>query len=156
MEVGPDGKLYLLEYGTGWFTKNADAGLSRIDYNGGNRPPMISGIHVDKTSGVLPFAVKATVDAKDLEKDKVTYTWNFGNGKTSGRQQHLKSLIRTILPVIIIFLLKQKMIKGAAAKSSFVNVYAGNEAPIVNIALSGSNKSFYLPAHLLNMMCQWT
>ena len=33
MEVGPDGKLYLLEYGTGWFTKNADAGLSRIDFN---------------------------------------------------------------------------------------------------------------------------
>ena len=43
MEVGPDGKLYCLEYGTGWFTKNPDAGLSRIDYNGGNRPPMISG-----------------------------------------------------------------------------------------------------------------
>ena len=55
MEVGPDGKLYLLEYGTGWFTKNPDAGLSRIDYNGGNSPPMISGIHVDKTSGILPF-----------------------------------------------------------------------------------------------------
>lgn len=33
MEVGPDGKLYLLEYGTGWFVKNPDAGLSRIDYN---------------------------------------------------------------------------------------------------------------------------
>ena len=33
MEVGPDGKLYLLEYGSGWFQKNADAGLSRIDYN---------------------------------------------------------------------------------------------------------------------------
>ena len=37
MEVGPDGKLYLLEYGTGWFQKNPDAGLSRIDYNSGNR-----------------------------------------------------------------------------------------------------------------------
>ncbi len=33
MEAGPDGKLYLLEYGTGWFQKNPDAGLSRIDYN---------------------------------------------------------------------------------------------------------------------------
>ncbi|HRI21941.1 MAG TPA: ThuA domain-containing protein, partial [Panacibacter sp.] len=32
MEVGPKGKLYGLEYGTGWFTKNADAGLSRVDY----------------------------------------------------------------------------------------------------------------------------
>jgi hypothetical protein len=33
MEVGPDGRLYLLEYGTGWFQKNPDAGLSRIDYS---------------------------------------------------------------------------------------------------------------------------
>lgn len=32
MEIGPDGKLYILEYGTGWFSKNKDAGLSRIDY----------------------------------------------------------------------------------------------------------------------------
>ncbi len=32
MELGPDGKLYILEYGTGWFSKNKDATLSRIDY----------------------------------------------------------------------------------------------------------------------------
>ena len=32
IEVGPDGRFYALEYGTGWFTKNADAGLVRIDY----------------------------------------------------------------------------------------------------------------------------
>lgn len=33
MEAGPDGRLYLLEYGTAWFQKNPDAGLSRIDYS---------------------------------------------------------------------------------------------------------------------------
>ena len=33
MEVGPDGKLYILEYGNGWFVRNADACLSRIDYH---------------------------------------------------------------------------------------------------------------------------
>jgi cytochrome c len=33
MEVGPDGKLYLLEYGTAWYAKNPDAGLSRVDYS---------------------------------------------------------------------------------------------------------------------------
>ena len=32
IELGPDGKLYILEYGLGWFTKNKDSGLSRIDY----------------------------------------------------------------------------------------------------------------------------
>ncbi|WP_118194421.1 ThuA domain-containing protein [Albibacterium indicum] len=35
MEVGPDGRLYLLEYGKGWFAKNPDAGLIRLDYNSG-------------------------------------------------------------------------------------------------------------------------
>jgi hypothetical protein len=32
IELGPDGKLYILEYGTGWFSKNKDCGLSRIDF----------------------------------------------------------------------------------------------------------------------------
>jgi len=32
MELGPDGQLYILEYGTGWFHKNKDSGLSRIDF----------------------------------------------------------------------------------------------------------------------------
>jgi glucose/arabinose dehydrogenase len=32
IEVGPDGRFYILEYGTGWFSKNPDAGLVRIDY----------------------------------------------------------------------------------------------------------------------------
>ena len=35
MEVGPDGKIYILEYGNGWFQKNPEAALSRIDYNAG-------------------------------------------------------------------------------------------------------------------------
>jgi glucose/arabinose dehydrogenase len=33
MELGPDGRLYILEYGTGWFSKNKDSGLSRIDFS---------------------------------------------------------------------------------------------------------------------------
>ena len=34
MEMGPDGRLYLLEYGSQWFKKNADAALSRVEYRG--------------------------------------------------------------------------------------------------------------------------
>lgn len=33
IEVGPDGQLYLLEYGSGWFEGNPDAALSRIYYD---------------------------------------------------------------------------------------------------------------------------
>jgi cytochrome c551/c552 len=35
MEVGPDNKIYTLEYGSGWFQRNPEAALSRIDYNAG-------------------------------------------------------------------------------------------------------------------------
>lgn len=35
MEVGPDGKIYVLEYGKGWFSQNPDAAISRIDYYDG-------------------------------------------------------------------------------------------------------------------------
>jgi cytochrome c len=58
MEVGPDGKIYILEYGNGWFSKNADAALSRIDYNAGElkksptapRPPNAPGAPVDSAA----------------------------------------------------------------------------------------------------------
>jgi len=33
----PDGRLYLLGQGTGWYTQNADAGLARLDYVRGNK-----------------------------------------------------------------------------------------------------------------------
>ncbi|WP_332367554.1 PQQ-dependent sugar dehydrogenase [Spirosoma telluris] len=41
MEFGPEGDLYMLEYGSGWFTQNDDARLVRIEYNGGNRKPIV-------------------------------------------------------------------------------------------------------------------
>jgi len=82
MEMGPDGKLYVLEYGTngGWFKKNTDAGVSRIDYNAGNRAPEIASVTADKSYGPLPTTVTLAVKATDPENDKMTYTWNFGNG----------------------------------------------------------------------------
>ncbi|MFD2871242.1 ThuA domain-containing protein [Mucilaginibacter ximonensis] len=82
MEMGPDGKLYILEYGNsdGWFKKNKDSGIARVDYNPGNRAPEIAGITVDKNYGALPLKVTLKVDAIDPDNDKMTYTWNFGNG----------------------------------------------------------------------------
>jgi cytochrome c len=80
MELGPDGKIYVLEYGNGWFKKNGDAGLVRIDYNSGNRAPEIASITADKTYGAVPTKVTLSVKASDPENDKLTYTWSFGNG----------------------------------------------------------------------------
>ncbi len=144
MEVGPDGKIYLLEYGTGWFAKNPDAGLSRIDYNGGNIAPRITNLDVDKTSGVLPFTVKATVEAHDAEKEKLTYTWDMGDGtKQETTEPTIDHTYKT--PGDFKITVDVKDASGATTKSDAYEVYAGNQEPIVNIEISGGNKSFFIP-----------
>ena len=143
MEVGPDGKLYMLEYGTGWFTKNADAGLVRIDYNAGNRAPKINDIAVDKKSGALPFKVVATVNAADPEKDKLTFVWDLGNGeKKETAEPRLEYTYTNVGEYPISVSVSDP--KKEVSKSSPVIVYAGNETPVVNISIDG-NKTFYFP-----------
>jgi len=143
MEVGPDGRLYVLEYGSGWFAKNDDAGLVRIDYNSGNRPPEITSIQVNKTSGDLPLQLTATVKAKDPDNDKVSYVWHLGDKiKKETNEPTLQYSITKAgdYPVSVEVIDDKK----AAASSNIVNVYAGNAAPVVSIQLQG-NKTFYFP-----------
>lgn len=143
MEVGPDGKLYVLEYGTGWFAKNPDAGLVRIDYNAGNRPPEITAITVNKTSGDLPFNIEASVNAKDPENDKLSYEWHIGDGITrKTTEPTLQYSITKAGDYAISVVVKDD--KNASSRSDAVNVYAGNEAPTVNIKIDG-NQTFYFP-----------
>ncbi|MGZ3756746.1 MAG: ThuA domain-containing protein [Mucilaginibacter sp.] len=144
METGPDGRIYVLEYGNGWFTKNADAGLSRIDYNRGNRAPEISKINASKTYGKLPLAVQLTVDAKDPENDKMTYTWNLGNGVTK----------KTLVPRLNYVYTKKgnytvsvdvKDDQDATAKSKTLSIMAGSTVSnLSNINADSPGKALML------------
>lgn len=143
MEEGPDGKLYILEYGKGWFTKNPDAAITRIDYLKGNRPPVITLLDITKTSGMLPYKMIAKVNAKDPDGDALTYVWSLGKGitktTTAPALQYTFSKAGEY-PVSVKVIDKSK----AVAKSNTITVFAGNEHPSVEIMLSG-NKSFYFP-----------
>ncbi|XVQ83421.1 PQQ-dependent sugar dehydrogenase [Microbispora siamensis] len=82
LEFGPDGALYVLEYGDGFFRANPDAGLYRIDYSPGNKAPQAK-ITVDKTSGSnAPLTVEFSgAKSSDSEAGDLTYEWDFdGNG----------------------------------------------------------------------------
>jgi cytochrome c len=149
MEVGPDGRIYLLEYGSGWFSKNEDSGLARIDFNAGNRPPKILAFDVNKTSGVLPLTVKATAKATDPENEPITYVWHLGNGTT--QETTTPSLEYTYNAAgDYTILVEAKDSQGASSKSNAIALYAGNDAPQVSIEVTGGNKSFFLEGVPLN------
>src|SRR5205085_2161279 len=79
VELGPDGSLYVLEYGTYWFARNPNARLSRVVYHAGNRPPTAR-LVADAVIGAAPLAVKLPargsadpdgVDASDAEDGRL-------------------------------------------------------------------------------------
>ena len=83
MEFGPDGALYVLEYGDGYFAENPDAQLSRIDFigAGGNRSP-VPAVSATPTNGPTPLTVSFTSDGTvDPDGDRIRYSWDFdGDG----------------------------------------------------------------------------
>ncbi len=144
IEVGPNGKVYLLEYGSGWFTKNDNSALSYIEYNGGNRPPLIDAIAVDKTSGQLPLSINASITAVDREKDALSYLWDFGNGKTQETTEPKIAYSYADAGNYKVSVIVSDA-AGGTTKSESVSVVAGNSRPEVSIEIIGGNRDFFIP-----------
>lgn len=76
MEIGPDGSIYLLEYGSVYGIDNEDARLVKIDFNGGNRKP-IAQAYTSDSIGLAPLKVAFKGEKSyDFDKgDQLTYQW---------------------------------------------------------------------------------
>ncbi|WP_231648600.1 ThuA domain-containing protein [Saccharothrix sp. NRRL B-16348] len=82
-KFGPDGSLYLLEWGGGFGRDNTDSGLYRIDYRSGDRSPVVKASATPSTGGV-PLTVKfSSAGTYDPEGGRLSYQWTFGDGGTS-------------------------------------------------------------------------
>ncbi|WP_407319673.1 PQQ-dependent sugar dehydrogenase [Isoptericola halotolerans] len=82
MEFGPDGSLYILDYGNGFFRQNPEAGLYRIDYAEGNKAPtaVIGADPVSSSEAPLTVNLDGT-GSTDPEGEDLTYEWDLdGDG----------------------------------------------------------------------------
>ncbi|MEU4237421.1 PQQ-dependent sugar dehydrogenase [Actinoplanes sp. NPDC026619] len=86
LEFGPDGALYVLEYGDGYFSENPEAQLARIDYVRGNRTP-IPKISATPASGQAPLTVTfSSAGTTDPDGDTLSYAWDFdADGRVDSR-----------------------------------------------------------------------
>lgn len=143
MEFGPDGKLYLLEYGSGWFSQNYDSGLGYIEYNAGNRAPKVNSISGEQTSGKAPLNVNLTIGATDPEGKSMEYVWDFGNGETKTTTEPNVSYTYTgsgsyQVSVIV------KDEEGLETPGEPISIVSGNTRPEVTIDIENGNSSFFL------------
>ena len=142
MKFGPDGDLYVLEYGSVWFGKSDNAKLVRIEYNAGNRKPTVTA-STSKQGGSVPLTLTlSSAGTYDADGDKLTYNWKVTG---AGMQPKLYAAANPALtltkPGVYMAKLTVTDIHGAS-NSKTVKIIAGNEAPVVKIDLAG-NSSFY-------------
>ncbi|HEV2779295.1 MAG TPA: ThuA domain-containing protein [Actinophytocola sp.] len=82
IEFGPDGSLYVLDYGSGPFFSGApDSAVYRIDFTRGHRTPVVA-MAADRTSGPAPLTVHFDpAGTHDPDNQELTYAWDFdGDG----------------------------------------------------------------------------
>ncbi|CAN5327712.1 ThuA domain-containing protein [soil metagenome] len=146
LEFRPEGDLYMLEYGSGWFTQNDDARLVRIEYNSGNRNPVIR-LASDKKGGAIPFTSHFTSEGTtDPDNDELKYVWTVSSENGGGTRTFNEANPSVAFEKAGIYKVTLTVIDSKGASSSqTLEILAGNDQPVLSFNSSNSNQSFFFP-----------
>ncbi len=143
MKFGPDGDLYVLEYGSNWFRKSDNSRLVRIEYNAGNRAPVAKAT-ASTLGGTVPL--KVTLSAKgstDPDGDALKYSWSVepeqgGAARTFTTPDAAVTFDKNGVYFATL------TVTDPAGKSAdqLLTIVAGNEPPTITFDVPG-NKTFF-------------
>jgi cytochrome c len=146
LEFGPNGDLYLLEYGTQWSTNNLDARLSKIVFNAGNRAPYVVA-SADRKAGARPLVVTLSSEGTgDHDGDALRYEWLVtppGGGpelRLEGAGPRV-TLDRAGTHQVSLTVTDAA---GLSSAASFP-ILVGNEPPQVRLEVTQGNRTFFVP-----------
>lgn len=148
MEIGPSGKIYIIEYGSGWFSKNINSSLAVIEYNAGNRPPQAA-LAVDQSAGGIPLSLQLdATQSMDPDGDVLRYTWKL-NGQeltTTSEAKYTLEITEAGQHSVSVVVEDEN---GIQTESPHHSVVAGNHRPVVDIQFKG-NQQFYFENKPIN------
>ena len=132
MEIGPDGSIYLLEWGTGFGGNNPDSRLTKINYIRGSRAP-VAVASANPSSGPVPLTVQFSSEGTyDPDPgDVLSFAWSFeGNGIVNSTDPHPQHTYLNPGNYTA-----QLTVSDQAGNQAIANVpiIAGNTAPVVTI-----------------------
>ncbi|MFI9168641.1 PQQ-dependent sugar dehydrogenase [Streptomyces lincolnensis] len=138
MAFGPDGALYVLDYGLAWFGGDENSALYRIENATDGHSPVAQAA-ANRTSGQAPLRVGfSSAGTSDQDGDALTYSWDFGDGRTStaANPTHTYRKNGTYTAT-----LTAKDASGRTGSAS-VQIVVGNTAPKVTLELPRDGQLF--------------
>jgi cytochrome c len=145
IKFGPNGDLYVLEYGSNWFRKSDNSKLVRIEYNSGNRTPLVHA-SASVSGGKVPLSVKlSSAGTKDADGDSMKYEWKITSANNNSALTYTEPNPAAVfeLPGEYTATLTVTDPKGAKNNRS-VKIIAGNAPPELKLNISG-NQTFFFP-----------
>ena len=142
IEFGPNGSLYVLNYGEGFFGQNQPgAELARIDYigAGGNRAPTVT-VSADDDNGLAPHTVHFTAAVDDPDGQRVRYAWDFdADGKVDSR---VASPTFTYTENGVFHATLKVTDQRGRSASDYVEIIVGNTPPVVEFVTPQDGDQF--------------
>jgi cytochrome c len=149
MKFGPDGALYVLEYGNGYFKDNPEAELIKIEYNGGNRKPVVQ-VAASKTAGPLPLKVQlSSAGTLDADGDSLNYSWKITRNGVPVETNNTANPELTLTTAGVYKATLTVTDPGDAKNSKSVEISAGNAIPEVDFRFTQGNSSFFFPGNTI-------
>jgi glucose/arabinose dehydrogenase len=135
LDVGPDGALYVLEYGSGYSGDNADAQVTRIEHSASGDLSPVAVASAAPETGVAPLAVTFSASGSRAPRQAgaiVSYEWDFdGDGVVDSHEpspQHTFESNGVFSATLVV-------VAGSGARSlpAVVELALGNHPPRAQI-----------------------
>ncbi|MDH6181903.1 cytochrome c [Microbacteriaceae bacterium SG_E_30_P1] len=137
LTFGPDGALYVIDWGNSFWGNNADSGIYRVEYTQGDPSP-IARAASDVTSGGNPLEVQFSSDGSRHPAGlPITYSWDFGDGATSTEENpvHTYTVNGQYTATLTVS-------DGERTGQSTVTVTVGNAMPEVSVVFPDNGGFF--------------
>jgi len=129
-DFGPDGALYVVDWGAGFGGNNDSSGIYKVNYVQGDPAP-IARASADVTSGAAPLTVQFSSEGtRHPAGDPITLQWTFGDGSepsTEANPVHTYTENGSYTAQLV------ATDEDGATGVSNVSIVVGNEAPTVSI-----------------------
>ena len=133
MEFGPDGSLYVLDYGSGSFTGDANSAVYRIDYSRNARDP-VAAVSADRAFGPTPLVVTFSSEGSaDPSGGAITYAWDLNGDGTIDSTSASPTFTYDSAGRYTASLTVSD--DSGRTTGASVNIVAGNTAPTITITL---------------------